>query len=64
MNMRLRIEDVRQKSKKEVSDLTAQLKENSSKDFIGQEVKRAVKSHFKVYLEEINACKIDRMRLH
>lgn len=60
VNLRVKLEGVRAKTEKGVADLAAQLKENSSKEYIGQEVRRSVKSNLKMYMEEVNKCKIDR----
>ena len=43
--------------------MQARLGEQSNKEYVGGEVKRAVKSHFKVYLEEINQMKKGSARL-
>lgn len=63
VNLRVKLEGVRAKTEKCVADLAVQLKENSSKEYIGQEVRRSVKSNLKMYMEEVNKCKTDRAEL-
>ena len=47
----MKIESVKQKSEKGHQELLVKVQENSNKEYIGNEIKRAVKSYFKVYLE-------------
>ena len=60
----MKMEVVRQKTEKDVAILTTKVSENNNKAFVGEEVKRSVKSHLKVYLEELNKCKTDRLNIH
>lgn len=55
--MRVKMESVKQRSEKGISDLQGRLSQQSTRDFMNGEVQRAVKSHFKVYLEEIGNLK-------
>ena len=50
MAVKMKMEVVRQKTEKDVTILTTKLGENNNKAFIGEEVRRSVKSHLKVYL--------------